>query len=80
LTSPYLQLASVPGNSPTTWYLLADPLMLTAFQVAYVNGQRAPTIESADTVFNTLGLSMRAIFDLGVAQLEFRGAVKSTAT
>jgi hypothetical protein len=80
LTSPYLQLGTVPGSSPTTWYLLADPLILPAFQVAYLDGRRAPTIESSDAVFNTLGLSMRAIFDFGIAQLDYRGAVKSTAT
>jgi hypothetical protein len=79
LASPYLQLTTVPGNSPTTWHLLADPLILPAFQVVYLDGRRAPTIESQDTLFNTLGLSMRAVFDFGVAQLDFRDAIKSTA-
>ena len=78
-SSPYLSNAQTPGYSPTTWYLLADPLMLPAFQVAYLDGRRAPTIETADALFNVLGLDMRAYWDFGVAQLDYRGAIKSTA-
>lgn len=79
ISSPFLNSATIPGSSSTTWYLLADPLMLPAFQVAYLDGRRAPTIESADTLFNTLGLQFRAYWDFGVAQLDNRGAVKATA-
>ena len=80
LTSPYLQLANMAGSSATTWYLLADPLMLPAFQVAYLDGRRAPTIETHDAVFNTLGIMLRCYWDFGVCQLDYRGAIKSTAT
>jgi hypothetical protein len=79
LSSPYLQSPAISGSSPSTWYLLADPLMLPAFQVAYLEGQRVPVIESADALFNTLGLQMRAYWDFGVAQLDYRGAIKSSA-
>jgi hypothetical protein len=80
LSSPYLQLTTTPGNSPSTWYLLANPTMLPAFQVAYLDGRRAPTIETHDATFNTLGIVFRCYFDFGVAQLDYRGAIKSSAT
>lgn len=79
ISTPFLNASTIPGSSPTTWYLLADPLMLAAFQVAYLDGRRAPTIETADTLFNVLGLQMRAYWDFGVARLDHRGAVKATA-
>lgn len=79
IATPFLNASTIPGNSPTTWYLLADPLMLPAFQVAYLDGRRAPTIETADTLFNVLGLQMRAYWDFGLARLDYRGAVKATA-
>ena len=78
VSSPYLQVSSMPGYSATTWYMVADPLMLPAFQMAYLDGRRAPTIETADAEFNVLGLQMRAYWDFGVAQLDYRGAVKLT--
>jgi hypothetical protein len=79
VSSPYLQSPVVPGNSTSTWYLSADPTMLPAWQVAYLDGERVPTIQTADALFNTLGLQMRVYFDFGVAQMDYRGAVKSTA-
>ncbi|MCC7489969.1 MAG: hypothetical protein IT485_10050, partial [Gammaproteobacteria bacterium] len=57
-TSPYLALPAMAGYSATTWYLLADPSNLPAFQVAFLQGRRQPTIETADAVFNTLGIQM----------------------
>jgi hypothetical protein len=79
VSSPYLQLAALGGSSATTWYLLADPNVLPAFQVAYLNGRRAPVVETADTTFNSLGLQMRSYWDFGVARIDYRGAQKNTA-
>jgi hypothetical protein len=78
VSSPYLQMTGMAGNSATNWYMIADPLMLPAYQMAYLDGRRAPTIETADAEFNVLGLMMRAYWDFGVAQLDYRGAVKNT--
>lgn len=78
-SSPYLALAALSGSSATTWYLLADPKMLPVIQVGYLQGNRAPTVETADAAFNTLGMQMRCFFDFGVAQVDYRGAVKSVA-
>lgn len=79
VSSAYLSVGSGGGQSATTWYLLADPTILPAFEVAYLEGQRQPTIETADADFNTLGMQMRAFWDFGVAQIDYRGAVKNVA-
>lgn len=76
-SSPYMALSSLDGYSATTWYLLASPDDLPAFQVAYLVGKRTPTIESQDAAFNTLGVQYRAYFDYGTAQIDYRGAVKN---
>ena len=78
-SSPYMALASMAGYSATTWYMLADPASLPAFQVAYLQGRRAPTIETADTEFSTLGIQMRCFFDFGVSEIDYRGCVKNEA-
>lgn len=78
ISSPYMATAALDGNSPTTWYLLANPTLLPAFQVAYLNGQRSPTIESSDATFNTLGMQMRCYFDFGVSRVDYRGVIKAT--
>lgn len=80
VSSPYLASSALAGSSATTWYLLADPANLPAFQVGYLDGRRAPTVETADAEFDTLGLQMRCYFDFAVARLDYRGAIKSTAT
>jgi hypothetical protein len=78
-SSPYLALAGMPGASNSNWYLVADPNNLPAFQVAYLRGQRQPTIEAADAQFNTLGIQLRCYFDFGVARIDHRGALKASA-
>lgn len=79
VTSPFLAASALDGSSATTWYLLADPMAVPAFQVAFLDGRRQPTIESAETAFDTLGMQWRCYWDFGVAQLDYRGAVKNTA-
>jgi len=79
VSSPFLSSGSGAGQSPTTWYMIANPALVPAFQVAFLEGRRAPTIETADTEFRTLGLSMRAYWDFGVARIDPRGAIKATA-
>jgi hypothetical protein len=78
VSSPYLSTGTGNGQSPMTWYLLADPAVLPAFQVAYLDGRRQPVVETADAEFSTLGMSMRAYWDFGVARIDHRGVVKAT--
>ena len=43
---PYLSSKAFTGNSASAWYLFADPLRLTAIEVAFLNGHDCPTVEA----------------------------------
>jgi hypothetical protein len=75
--SRYLANAQYTGNSATGWYLLAEPNDLPVIEVAFLNGQESPTIETADADFKVLGIQMRGYHDFGVALQDPRGGVKS---
>jgi hypothetical protein len=76
-STPWLSNATVTGASATVWVLFANPASLAAFEVAYLRGAQTPTIESADTDFNTLGMQQRAYFDFGFGAGDPVGAVRS---
>ncbi|MCK6485455.1 MAG: hypothetical protein L6R00_15110 [Phycisphaerae bacterium] len=75
--SRYLSNAQYTGFSEKAWYLLADPADLPVIEVAFLNGQESPTIETAEADFHVLGIQMRGYHDFGVALQEPRGGVKS---
>ncbi len=75
--SRYLANSVYTGNSAKAWYLLAEPSDLPVIEVAFLNGQESPTIESAEADFNVLGVQMRGYHDFGVALQDPRGGVKS---
>jgi phage major head subunit gpT-like protein len=74
---PHLSNSNYTGYSTTAWYLFGRPGDVAAFGIAYLGGIEAPTIESADTDFNTLGFQWRGYLDFGVCQVDHHGAVKS---
>jgi phage major head subunit gpT-like protein len=75
--SAYLKNPTYDGASDKAWYLLADPRDLAVIEVAFLNGQESPTIDTSDADFNTLGIQMRGYHDWGVSLQEPRGGVKS---
>ena len=75
--SRYLSNALYTGNSAKAWYLLADPSDLPVIEMAFLNGQEAPTVETSDADFNMLGIRMRGYHDFGVNLQDPRGGVKS---
>ncbi|HMO16231.1 MAG TPA: hypothetical protein PKA83_19085, partial [Pirellulaceae bacterium] len=75
--SRYLSNSQYTGNSSKAWYLLADPSDLPVIEVAFLNGQESPTIETAEADFNKLGVQMRGYHDFGVALQDPRGGVKA---
>jgi hypothetical protein len=75
--SRYLANSVYTGNSAKAWYLLADPNDLAVIEVAFLNGQESPTIETADADFGVLGIQMRGYHDFGVALQDPRGGVKA---
>jgi len=62
--------------STTAWYLFGSPQSVPMV-VAFLNGVETPTVEQADTDFNTLGLQMRVFHDFGAALGDHRSCVKS---
>jgi len=74
--SRYLANALYAGHSDKAWYLLSDPNDLATIEVAFLNGQESPTIETASADFSVLGIQMRGYHDFGVALQEYRGGVK----
>jgi len=74
--SRYLANSTYTGNSAKAWYLLSEPTDLPVIEVAFLNGQESPTIETADADFNVLGVQMRGYHDFGVALQDARGGVK----
>ncbi|MBI5725207.1 MAG: hypothetical protein HZA50_14705, partial [Planctomycetes bacterium] len=74
--SRYLANAKYTGNSAKAWYLLAEPTDLPTIEVAFLNGNESPTIESASADFGVLGIQMRGFHDFGVNLQDPRGGTK----
>ena len=75
--SRYLGNSKYTGNSQKAWYLLADPHDLPLIEVAFLNGQESPTIETAEADFNYLGVKMRGFHDFGVNLQDPRAGIRS---
>ncbi len=69
--------AALSGQSATQWYLFADPSDRAALRVAFLNGQQTPTLESADTDFNTLGMQWRIFHDFAFGFEDFVAAQRN---
>lgn len=67
--------SSYTGYSTTAWYLFGDDLKPMA--VSFLNGQQAPTVESTDADFSTLGILWRGYHDFGCDKSEYLSGVKS---
>ena len=76
--SAYLSNTNYSGSSADKWYLLCVRPGFAAIQTAFLNGQRAPMIESASADFNTLGIQMRGVHDFGVSLFEHRAGVQGS--
>jgi len=74
---PELGNSAYTGYSATAWFLLADPTILATAVMCFLDGQQAPTIESSDADFDTLGVQFRGYHDFGAAMTEYRAGVKS---
>lgn len=77
LSSPFLNSQGLAGSSATAWYFFANPNDVAAIEIAYLNGLRTPTMDTAEMDFNLLGMQWRAFWDFGIAFQDFRGAAKS---
>lgn len=68
ITSPFL--------SGTKYWLFNSAFPLV--DVAFLNGNQAPVVETANADFHQLGIEMRCYFDYGASAGEFKAAVYST--
>ncbi len=75
--SRYLGNARYAGASQKAWYLLADANDLPLIEVAFLNGNESPTIETIEANANVLGITVRGYHDFGVAMQDPRAGVKS---
>ena len=78
VTSSYLSNGKITGNSTTKWYLTCDPADLATVEVAFLNGNESPTVETAEADFDVLGIQMRGYYDFGSSRTEWRAGVAVT--
>lgn len=76
VSSAYISDTTIGGNA-TMSYLLANPASVAVIEAVFLNGVQTPTVETAQANFDTLGVDMRAWYDFGVEEQEYRGGVRS---
>ena len=70
----FREIVDTPRLTGTRRYLLADPAAAPVFEVAFLDGQREPFMESQDG-WRVDGTEWKVRLDYGVAAVDFRGAV-----
>ena len=68
---------ALSGQSSLAWYLFADPAVLAAMYVSFLNGQQSPIIQSDAGVFDNDGITIEGYFDFGVSFGDPAAATKS---
>lgn len=68
--------ARLDADSATAWYLAADPNQADTIEVAFLDGNDAPYIESQDG-FKIDGVTYKVRIDCAAAALDFRGLYKN---
>jgi len=74
---PRLESASYTGASGSLWFLMGPASAQVAI-AAFLNGIQGPTVESAETDFETLGRQWRVWIDVGVALCDPKAGVMSS--
>lgn len=72
---PELDLAEFGGDGGS-WYLLADPNTLPAFEAVFLNGQTTPRMRRQDINIGFDGIRFDTSIIFGAAEMDNRGAVK----
>jgi hypothetical protein len=75
ISAPHLSDTFYSGASAKAWYLFANPNVLAAFEIVFLNGRRTPVIERVDLPSNKLGIGFRSYLDVGIQKQDPRGAV-----
>lgn len=72
-------IVDTPRLTGTRRYMFADPAVAPVIEVAFLDGQQAPVLESQEG-FRVDGVEWKARLDYGVAAIDFRGAVMNAGT
>lgn len=76
VSMPHLSDSYYTGASALAWYLFANPKVVPAFELVFLNGRRTPVIERVEAPPNMLGMGFRGYIDVGLNTQDPRGAVK----
>jgi hypothetical protein len=79
LKGRYTPLTSTHLPSPTTWWTVGGRPGMQPIQIGYVDGQRAPTVQSAAADFDSFGIKFRGFWGFGVALGDPLGAYTMAA-
>lgn len=72
--------ALLAGTNPNGWYLAADQNIMESIGIAYLQGNRTPTMRSeASRVSEALGIVYDIFFDYGIYAADYRGIVYNPA-
>lgn len=69
-------IVDTPRLSGTPWYFFADPNVAPVFEVAFLDGNQAPYVDS-ENGWRVDGVEWKVRLDYGVAGIDFRGAVRN---
>jgi HK97 family phage prohead protease len=68
--------ARLDAASATKWYAAGDPTLHDTIEVAYLNGQQAPTLES-ENGFTTDGITYKVRLEVGVKAISHRALAEN---
>lgn len=80
--NPVMSMAEVIADprldaaSATAWYLLADTMLAPVIEVAFLDGNETPYLETQEG-FTVDGFQSKVRLDYGVAAVDFRGGYKN---
>lgn len=75
LFSEVIDTPRLTGDS-NAWYVFADPAIAPTIMVAFLDGQRAPVLETKEA-FSMDGVKWKVRQDYGISAHDYRGAVKN---
>ncbi|XZE56658.1 hypothetical protein SH139x_002781 [Planctomycetaceae bacterium SH139] len=76
ISAPHLSDSYFTSASAKAWYLFANPSVLPAFEIVFLNGRRTPVIERVEMPPTMLGMGFRSYIDFGLNAQDPRAAVK----
>lgn len=72
----FSDIVDSPRITGSDWYMFADASDAPVLEVAFLNGEQAPFLDSMDA-FNVDGLQWKVRLDYGVAAIDYRGAYRN---